>query len=70
MKKLEEALNEAKLDIVSRPQIEIDKIEKNQPFVYKAKVAVKPEVKLGQYKDVEIESVAVEVTRWRSGYKN
>lgn len=50
------------MDIVSRPQIEIDKIEKNQPFVYKAKVAVKPEVKLGQYKDVEIESVAVEVT--------
>lgn len=58
----EEALDESKLDVVSRPQIDIEKIEKDAPFVYSAKVAVKPEVKLGEYKGVEVEAVAVEVT--------
>lgn len=58
----EEALDESKLEVVSRPQIDIEKIEKDVPFVYSAKVAVKPEVKLGEYKGVEVEAVAVEVT--------
>lgn len=57
-----EAASQADLDIVSRPEISIEKIEKNEPFVYKAKVAVKPEVKLGQYKGIEIEKDKVEVS--------
>lgn len=56
------AASQADLDIVSRPEISIEKIEKNEPFVYKAKVAVKPEVKLGQYKGIEIEKDKVEVS--------
>ncbi len=50
------------LEIVSRPDIEVKQIEKDKPFIYTAKVAVKPEVKLGKYKGVEIEKKNVEVT--------
>ena len=49
-----EAMKESGLDIVSRPEVTIEKIGKDEPFVYSALVAVKPEVTLGQYKDVEV----------------
>lgn len=58
----EEAAEKSELEIVSRPEIDIDNIQKNEPFVYKAKVAVKPEVKLGKYKGVEIDKKEVSVT--------
>ena len=48
-----EAMKESGLDIVSRPEVTIEKIGKDEPFVYSALVAVKPEVTLGQYKGVE-----------------
>ncbi len=57
-----EALQESGLEIVSRPEITVEKIEKGQPFVYSAMVAVKPEVTLGQYKGIEVEKVSEEVT--------
>jgi trigger factor len=47
---------------VSRPEIDIDKISKEEGIVYTAEVYVKPEVKLGQYKGVEAELVEAEVT--------
>lgn len=50
-----EAMKESGLDIVSRPEVTIEKIGKDEPFVYSALVAVKPEVTLGQYKGVEVE---------------
>ncbi len=58
----EQAAEESKLDIVSRPDIDVVQIEKGQPFIFTATVAVKPVVTLGQYKGVEVEKVAVEVT--------
>ncbi|MCQ2495684.1 MAG: trigger factor [Lachnospiraceae bacterium] len=58
----EAAAAESGLDIVSRPEIDVEKINKGETFVYTAVVAVKPEVKLGQYKGVEVEKVEVEVT--------
>lgn len=56
------AVEESKLDIVSHPQIDVVQIEKGKPFIFTAEVAVKPEVTLGDYKGVEIEKIAVEVT--------
>ncbi len=56
------AADESGLEIVSQPEIDVTQIEKGQPFIFTATVAVKPEVTLGQYKDIEIEKVSVEVT--------
>ncbi|MDO4478773.1 MAG: trigger factor [Lachnospiraceae bacterium] len=49
-----EAAKESGLDIVSAPQVELVQIEKGQDFIYAVTVAVKPEVKLGAYKGLEI----------------
>ena len=57
-----EAATESGLDIVSRPEIDVVQIGKGQDFIFTAEVAVKPEVELGQYKGVEVEKVAIEVT--------
>lgn len=57
-----EAMKESGLDIVSRPEVTIEKIGKNEPFVYSALVAVKPEVTLGQYKGVEVEKADASVS--------
>ena len=56
------ALEECTEEIVSRPEIEIVTIKKGEPFVFTAKVALKPEVKLGKYKGVTIEKIDTEVT--------
>ena len=57
-----EAAAESKLEIVSRPEIDLVQIEKGKDFIYTATVAVKPEVTLGEYKGVEVEKVSAEVT--------
>ncbi len=56
----DEAVKE--LDIVSAPKIEIQEVEDGKPFVFTAEVALKPDVKLGNYKGVEVEKAAVDVT--------
>ncbi len=57
-----EAAEQSGLEIVSRPEIDLVKIEKGSEFIYTAVVAVKPEVKLGTYKGVEVEKHEAEVT--------
>ena len=57
-----EAMKESGLDIVSRPEVTIEKIGKDEPFVYSALVTVKPEVTLGQYQGVEVEKAAASVS--------
>lgn len=54
-------MKESELDIVSRPAISIEQIEKGQPFIYTATVAVKPEVTLGEYKGLEVEKADMTV---------
>ena len=49
-------------DIVSRPVIDVEQIEKGKSFIFTATVALKPEITLGQYKGVEIEKIDSEVT--------
>ncbi len=59
-----EAYDEAmkEIEIVSQPQIEDIDIQKGKAFTYTAKVAVKPEVELGEYKGLEYTKTEVEVT--------
>lgn len=56
------AMDESGLDIVSRPEISVEQIEKGKSFIYTAMVAVKPEVTLGEYKGIEVEKAKPEVT--------
>ena len=51
-----------KLEIVSAPKIEVVEMEAGKPFVFSAEVALKPEIKLGKYKGVEIDKIDVEVS--------
>ena len=57
-----DAAEQSGLEIVSRPEIDLVKIEKGSEFIYTAVVAVKPEVKLGTYRGVEVEKHEAEVT--------
>lgn len=56
------AVKELELDVVSRPQIDVDKMEAGSPVVVTATVAVKPEVTLGEYKGVVAEKETIAVT--------
>ena len=56
------ALDESGVDVVSRPSIEVVQIEKGQPFIYTAEVAVKPEVELGKYMGVTVTKIDTTVT--------
>ncbi|USS85483.1 trigger factor [Fructilactobacillus myrtifloralis] len=48
------AVADAGIDAVGQPQISVESMEKGKPWVLKAEVSVKPEVKLGQYKGVSV----------------
>ena len=58
----EEAIDELKIEPVDRPEIDVDEIEAGKPIIIKIQVDVKPEVKLGDYKNIELEKVEYEVT--------
>ena len=49
-------------NVVSSPKIEVTQIEAGKPFIFTAEVALKPAVKLGQYKGIEVEKENTEVT--------
>ena len=57
-----EEIKDIDLDIVSNPEISLNQIEKGKDFIYKAKVATKPPVELGDLKKIKIEKVDSEVT--------
>ena len=58
----EAAVKETKIEPVDQPQISIDSMEKGQPWTIKAEVAVKPEVKLGDYKGMSVSKQDTEVS--------
>lgn len=58
----DEAVKEAEIDAVAKPEIDVEKIEKGSPVVFTALVTTKPEVKLGKYKGIEIEKIEHNVT--------
>ena len=59
---LEKAVEENKLEVVSRPDIHIENMKKGEDLVFTATVQTKPEVVLGQYKGVELKKVEYKVT--------
>lgn len=56
------AIKENNLEVVSRPEIDIVKMEKGQELVFTAIVQTKPEVKLGKYKGIELEKIEYTVS--------
>ena len=56
------AYDECGEEITSAPDIEVTQIEAGKPFIFTATVALKPEIKLGKYKGVEIEKIDTTVT--------
>ncbi len=59
---LEEAVETNKLQVVSRPDIEVTQIEKGKDLIFIAIMQTKPEVKLGKYKGIEIKKIEYNVT--------
>lgn len=57
-----EALEQEKLIPVSDPKVEDSVFEENKDMKLTIKVTLKPEVKLGDYKELHVEKEAVEVT--------
>lgn len=57
-----EAVDQTDIFPVDRPEVDVEQFAKGQPFKFKARITVKPEVKLGDYKGVEIPAVSVEVS--------
>ena len=58
----DQAVEENDLHPVDRPEIDIKQIGKGQTLIFTAKVTVKPEVELGQYKGVEVQKADATVT--------
>ncbi len=50
------------LNIVSRPQVKVEKVVEGEPFVFTAEVALKPSVEIGKYKGIKVTKVDTSVT--------
>lgn len=59
---LEEAVKENKLEVVSRPDIDVTQIEKGKDLIFTAIMQTKPEAELGKYKGIEIKKIEYNVT--------
>ena len=59
---LEEAIKENKLEVVSRPDIEVTQIEKGKDLIFTAIMQTKPEAELGKYKGIEIKKIEYNVS--------
>lgn len=57
-----EAVEETGIHPVDRPEVDVEQFAKGQNLKFKAKVIVKPEVELGEYKGLELEVNEAEVT--------
>ena len=56
------AMDESGLDIASRPTVDVEQIAAGKDFIFTIEVAVRPEVKLGNYKGVTVTKVDIDVT--------
>lgn len=57
-----EAVDQTGIFPVDQPKIDIEQIERGKDLIFVCEVTVKPEVKLGEYKGLEVEEESVEVT--------
>ena len=58
----EQAVEKEKLDVVSKPEIDIVQIESGKDLIFTAVVQTKPEVKLGKYKGIEVKKIEYNVS--------
>lgn len=56
------AVKESGLEVVARPEIDVEDIKDGEPVVFTALVTTKPEVKLGEYKGIKLEKIDYTVT--------
>ena len=55
------AVEDTGIEPVAQPEVELVQVEEGKALIFKAKVVVKPEVKLGQYKELEVEEPSFEI---------
>ncbi len=58
----EVALKESGLDVVARPEFDVEEIKEGEPVVFTALVTTRPEVKLGEYKGIKVDKIDYTVT--------
>lgn len=56
------AVNETGIEPVDRPEVDLVQMEEGKDLIFKAKVTVKPEVELGEYKGLKVEKNAVTIS--------
>ena len=61
-KALSKAFDEQKIDPVTRPSVDIETLEEGKDLVFKATVTPRPDVKLGDYKGVNVPKNEVNIT--------
>mgnify|MGYP006065759701 FL=1 len=59
---LEEAVEENKVEVVSRPEVDIKQMEKGKDLIFTVVMQTKPEAELGKYKGIEIKKIEYNVT--------
>lgn len=59
---LQEAIDEAKLTLVDRPEVEVLEVSKEKGYSFKATCITKPEVEVADYKGIQVEKNVKEVT--------
>lgn len=57
-----EAIDETDIKPVAQPEVSVTQIEKGKDFIFEATVTVEPEVKLGDYRGLEIEKQETELS--------
>ena len=57
------AVEENKLDVVSKPELDVKQIGKGKDFIYTITIYVKPEAKVKKYKELEIKKIDTKVTK-------
>ena len=57
----EKEITDNKLDVVSKPEIDIVQMERGKDLIFTAIVQTKPEVELGEYKGIELKKVEYKV---------
>ena len=58
----DEEIKENKIEVASRPKIDVVQMEKGKDLIFTAIVATKPEVKLGKYKEIPLKKIEYKVT--------
>ena len=56
------ALNDQNIEPVSHPKIEVVSLKEDQPLVFKVTVVAKPEITLGEYKELKIAQPVEDIT--------